>query len=119
MFGPASIAQEKLARDQYTNSFAPNNMDRSTIYAPVPTTQVMVARDKCGGFGSLFPLPDDISFRDPTSDPGIPVTIGSILGGFAFLLLLAALAYFLWRVRQGRVHVERISLSNTVRRMSF
>jgi protein-S-isoprenylcysteine O-methyltransferase Ste14 len=119
MIVPASIAQDKLARDQYPNTFTLNDMVLPTTYAPVPITQVIVARCECSGFGSLFAPSNDVFFRDFTSDPSIAVTIGSILGGFAFLLLLAALAYFLWRVRQGRVHVERISLAHIVPRMSL
>ena len=119
MFVPATIAQDKLARDQFTNTFTLNNMVLSTIDVPVPITRVIVARCEFGDFGSLFPLSNEIFFRDSTSEPSVPVTIGSILGGIAFLLLLAALAYFLWRVRQGRVHVERIGLARISPRTSF
>jgi len=118
MIVPAPIAQDKLARDQFTNTFILNNIVLSAIDVPVPTTHVMVARCECSGFGSLFPLTNDVSFRDSTSaEPSVPVAIGGILGGVAFVLLLAALAYFLWRVRQGRVHVERIGLAHFSPRM--
>ena len=119
MIVPAAISQDKLARDQYTNTFTLDNIVFSTIDALVPIPQVLVARCECGGFRSLFPFPNNVSFRDSTSEPSLPVTIGSILGGVAFLLLLVALAYFLWRVRQGRVHVERIGLDDIIPRMSF
>ena len=118
MIVPAPIPQDKLARDQYTNTFTLNNVVLSTIDALVPITQVIVAR--CDAMiWLIISIPNDVSFRDSTSEPSIPVTVGSILGGIAFLLLLAALAYFLWRVRQGRVHVERIGLAHIVPRMSF
>jgi hypothetical protein len=44
MIVPAPIAEDKLARDQFTNTFTLNNMVLSIIDAPVPVTRVIVAR---------------------------------------------------------------------------
>ena len=44
MIVPAPLPQDKLARDQYANTFTLNNMVLSTIDAHVPITQVIVAR---------------------------------------------------------------------------
>lgn len=52
-------------------------------------------------------------------DPSIAVVVAGVWAPLAFLLLLVALAYFLWKVRQGRVHAERISFANIVLRMSI
>lgn len=112
------FAQGKLARDHYTDTFTLNSMVPSTIYAPVPIAQNIVVRLEVES-GSLFPWSADVFCRDSTPNPSVPIMIGGVLGGIAFLLLIAAMAYFLWRMRQGRTHLERIHLADIVPRMSF
>jgi len=56
MIVPAYLAQDRLARDQYTNTFPSNHMGPSTIYAHVPTIQVLVARFECGSLAHYFHL---------------------------------------------------------------
>jgi hypothetical protein len=111
--------QDKLAREQYTNTFTLKNMVHSAITFPTPnTTHVRISRCVGWQFGCEFHDAHNIFLRDSTPYQHVPIASVGVWAGLVLLLVVAALAFWLWRVRQGTVHAERISLAHLVPRMS-
>jgi hypothetical protein len=111
--------QDTLARDQYTNTFTLKDMVHSAITLPTPNiTHVRISR--CVGWQSGCEFHDAHNgfLRDSTPHQSVPTALVGLWACFGLLLVVTALAFWLWRVRQGTVHTERISLAHLVPRMS-
>ncbi len=119
MIVAAKSHQDKLAWGQHTNTFTLNNVVPSTInLTAFNITHVRYPR--CVGASLVMtPIAHRVYFRDSTSQQSASTAIVNALASFGSLLLVAALAYYLWKVRQGRIHHERISLAHFVPRTSM
>lgn len=119
MIVAAKSHQDNLAWGQHTSTLTLNPVLPSTINLnSFNITHVRYPRCVDASL-DMTSLTHCVFLRDSTSHQSASIAIVNALSCFGSLLLVAALAYYLWKVRQGRIHPERISLAHFLPRMSI